>query len=362
MIPITGLFEMFCKGDTPVRWWKLTWVVACFWPLASFSESPAVAAAFGVNIEKAMKESRYAEADKELRSALRAESSNPRWKFLSCVVQAKQASPQKAIGCFQQLVKDHPAMPEAYNNIGVLYAGMGMHVEARKWFERGLTQHMAYATLHQNLLNVQAEMNRSAYAAALQLDISKNTTPPKLSLMAKVVSMPEVPSPPTDAVLSAGKKAVTSVAALDAAPATTADPVKPSAEPKPALLNPAEVSSVMSAQEPRVRELVQAWALAWGQKNIDAYFTAYSSRFNPGSGVSRQSWEEQRRARILSKKQIQIEVTDLKISFSSQGSKAMAVFTQRYESGAIATVSRKTLELAQEKGQWLITREWVSGS
>jgi hypothetical protein len=118
----------------------------------------------------------------------------------------------------------------------------------------------------------------------------------------------------------------------------------------------------MSAQEPRVRELVQAWALAWGQKNIDAYFTAYSSRFNPGSGVSRQSWEEQRRARILSKKQIQIEVTDLKISFSSQGSKAMAVFTQRYESGAIATVSRKTLELAQEKGQWLITREWVSGS
>jgi len=175
-------------------------------------------------------------------------------------------------------------------------------------------------------------------------------------------AMPDLLVTPADKVLPAENKAVTSVAVINAATITTADPLKPRATPTQAPVKPADVSSVRSSQEPRVHQLVQAWAEAWGQKNLDAYFAAYSSSLNPGSGDSRPSWEEQRRSRILSKKKMQIEVTDHKISFSNPGSQAIAVLTQSYQSGPVATVSHKALELSQEKGQWLITREWVNGS
>lgn len=307
---------------------------------------------------------RLAAEGKDVRPTQSTDAEGIQQKFSLCVSQAQQAASQKAISCFQQLVQAYPELPEPYNNIGVLYAGMGLQVEARKWFERGLKQRQAYATLHQNLLNLQGEINRNAYAAALQLDISKSNAQPKLGLLAKITSMPEVPSP------------VGSLAAASS-PSKPTPPVGTSLEPaavkeekvseKPAVVAPAapaapSVTAVDLAQQSQVRETVQAWAVAWSKKDLDAYLKAYAPSFNPGSNLSRGAWEEQRRDRIMSKKQIHIALSEFNISFSNSNSKATAKFLQSYQSGSIVTVSRKTLELALDKGQWFITREFVSGT
>ncbi|MGV0961108.1 MAG: L,D-transpeptidase Cds6 family protein [Limnohabitans sp.] len=294
------------------------------------------------------------------RPALISSDDSLQLSFSRCVSQAQQGLSKKAIACFEQWVKEHPDWPEGYNNIGVLYASIGMHAQARQWFERGLTQRQAYATLHRNLLNLQSEVNRNAYAAALQLDISKSNVQPKLSLLAKVMpplseSAPEVVSLPSTHVTRQPGTSVVPEPVVAKEKATQ----KSAATPAPSL--PTSVDSAVDlAQKTNIEKSVQAWAQAWSKKDLNAYFKAYASTFNPGSNLSRSVWEEQRRDRIMSKKQIDIELSEFSISLSN--SKATAKFRQSYRSGSMVTISRKTLELAEDNGQWVITREFVSGS
>lgn len=362
MNQIPGLSERLHWSFVLSKCLRMALLAGCLLPALAPAVNVAVRESASTGIEKLLKEGRYGEAEKEIRHAQSLDAENPRLKFLHCVLQVQQTSAKKAISCFQQLVQENPAVPEAYNNIGVLYAGMGMHIEARKWFERGLKQQPAYAALHQNLMNLQAEMNRSAYSAALQLDMSKTSAQPKLSLLGHMTSNSDMPvaAVAVASASSAGKP--TPAAGLPEPVAAKSAVTEKTVVASPqAVARPSDAAGA-SGPESRVREVVLAWALAWSQKDLDAYLKAYSPHFNPGSNLSRSDWEDQRRSRIVSKKQIRIELSKLKISFSNTNSKATATFIQSYESGAIVTVSRKTLELSQDKGNWLITREYVSGS
>jgi len=353
------------------RRWTLSlsglWLVvsgACLLPVLVHGSNQDV----GSRFEKLLRDGHLDEAEKEIRQAQIADGESAQLKFSACVLQAQQSTPKKAIACFQQLAQAYPELPEIYNNVGVLYAGMGMQVEARKWFERGLTQQQAYATLHQNLLNLQAEINRNAYAAALRLDISKSNASPKLSLIGKLTSLHEGGSPSLSSAAAAlPRKATVPVVSAprtevandkSSEKLTQALPAKPPSAP--AVVASDRTTDLKSQSQ--VRETVQAWAQAWSKKDINAYLKAYSPSFNPGGNLSRSAWEEQRRARIMSKKQIQIELSDFNITLSNSNAKATATFLQSYQSGAIVTASRKTLELFEDKGQWLITREFVIGA
>lgn len=344
--------------------------LVCWSPLWGQAANQATSSGSVQKIEKFLQAGRPEDADKELQLAKSADHQNPRLKFLQCVVWAQQAASKKALTCFQQWNREHPDVPEAYNNIGVLYAGMGMQVEARKWFESGLKQQQAYFSLHQNLLNLQSDMTRQAYASALQLDMTKNTAQPKLGMLGRITSVP-------DQVLSVVNASGVEKPVLSAshpsnglstpAPVVAALPSpKPAqAAPKPAPASPESVqepdTAAVQAQQSRIREAVLAWSAAWAQKDFETYIKAYAPSFNPGGQMSRAAWEEQRRLRILSKRQIQIELAQLKIQMTGAPSRATVTFIQKYESGAVVTVSRKTLEMLEEKGIWLISREFVSG-
>lgn len=370
--PSTGLFERFRPWVLSLHFGAVAAAVLALAPVWSHAANTGSHDSAIQKIEKLLKEGRQAEADKEIQLAQSVEGGHFRLKFLQCVVQAQQGASKKAISCFQQWAQEHSDVPEAYNNIGVLYAGMGMHVEARKWFEQGIKQQQAYATLHQNLLNLQAEMNRPAYAAALQLDMAKQASQPKLSLLGRITSVPDQAAPSVASAAAIAKTAASTPNKPSAA-APPAEPVValPVAKSKPSEASavspaPAPEQAVASAedlaQQSRVQEAVSAWASAWREKDVEAYLQFYAPGFNPGSRISRSAWEEQRRARILSKKQIQLELTQFKIRVSAGHSTATATFVQRYESGAVVTVSRKTLEMVKDQGRWLIVREFVIGA
>lgn len=88
------------------------------------------------------------------------------------------------------------------------------------------------------------------------------------------------------------------------------------------------------------------------------YVAAYTGDFAGQSG-SHKKWVDERRDRIAGKKSIKVGVSELKISVN--GDKATARFRQNYESDALSTSSRKTLELVRSGGKWLIRQESVGG-
>lgn len=104
---------------------------------------------------------------------------------------------------------------------------------------------------------------------------------------------------------------------------------------------------------------VKAWAAAWSRRDINAYLGAYTTDFR-GSASSRKTWEQERRDRIVPRKEIKVEISNLKVRMN--GDKATAHFQQSYSSGSLDVSSRKTLEFSRNaNGKWLIRQENVGG-
>ena len=127
---------------------------------------------------------------------------------------------------------------------------------------------------------------------------------------------------------------------------------------EPAQAN-AEANAGANANAPgrtEVVEAVQRWARAWAQREVDAYAAAYEPDFKGTAGAaSHAAWFAQRRERILSKRKIEVEVSDLKIDL--RGSQAEVRFTQRYRGDELRATNRKRLLLVQQGSAWLIREE-----
>uniref|UniRef100_UPI003FA6E5D5 L,D-transpeptidase Cds6 family protein n=1 Tax=Ramlibacter sp. TaxID=1917967 RepID=UPI003FA6E5D5 len=77
--------------------------------------------------------------------------------------------------------------------------------------------------------------------------------------------------------------------------------------------------------------------------------------FDPPGRQSRAAWEADRRARIVGKSKITVNISDLDVSV--KGSKATARFRQAYSADSLNVTSRKTLELVRNGDRWTIVRE-----
>jgi hypothetical protein len=104
-----------------------------------------------------------------------------------------------------------------------------------------------------------------------------------------------------------------------------------------------------------VREAVQAWAKAWSSKNMSAYLGAYGPGFVPPGGASRANWEAERKARIVPRSRISVDINDLTVSVN--GDRATAKFRQVYASDNLNSTNRKTLDMVRSGDRWLIVKE-----
>lgn len=136
------------------------------------------------------------------------------------------------------------------------------------------------------------------------------------------------------------------VAATNAA-AAVAEPARISAEANAGANAPGRTE---------VAQAVQRWARAWAQREVDVYAAAYEPDFKGTAGAgSHAAWIAQRRERILSKRMIEVEVSDVKIDL--RGSQAEVRFTQRYRGDELRATNRKRLLLVQQGSAWLIREE-----
>lgn len=352
-------------------------------------------------VQQLMEKGQLSAASSRVQAHLKKDSSDVQLRFLQAVIAAEQKKYDQAIRLFTALTQDHPTLPEPYNNLAVIYAIQGEDRKAAQVLEQAIRTNPSYATAHQNLGDVYARIANEAYAKALQLDSAQKAEKPKLTLISRIATpaatASTLPAPTAAAVTIAAATApvptpvptpvpapapepaptpapaapITTTPAPAEPAATAAPPAAPAPEPKPAATatTPAKAAAdsapehnarkAQAAEQERqtmkaVEKAVAAWASAWEQQNMNAYYAAYSNRFDP-QGMSLSAWKAERKNRIVGKPAISVKISDLKITVN--GDRASASFRQQYSSGGYRASTNKTLRMQNEGGKWRITRE-----
>ena len=327
-------------------------------------------------ITQLLKTGKAAEALTKADQRLAESPRDPQLRFLRGVAQADPGKQNDAIVTFTKLTEEYPELPEPYNNLAVLYANQNQLDKSRAALEMAIRTNPSYATAHENLGDIYAKLASQAYSKALQLDGSNaNSVRPKLALIRNlftadtrgtarpVATAPApaaTPSPAPAAVVAAAKPAAPAASAAPApAPAPVATPAPeaavPVAAPTPAPVKPAPVDTAVQD----VTAAVQNWAAAWAAKDMKAYLASYGKEFDPPGRQTRAAWEKERESRIVGKSSISVKLSDLDVTV--QGHKATARFHQAYSADTLNVSSRKTLDLVQHQGRWLIVRESTGG-
>jgi tetratricopeptide (TPR) repeat protein len=310
----------------------------------------------------------------KVNSFLAVQPKDPQGRFIKGLILTEQRKPTEAIQLFTGLTEDFPELPEPYNNLAVLYASQGNYDKAKAALELAIHTHPSYATAHENLGDIYAQLARRAYDKALQLDKNNAAAQAKLSMVKDLFSASKAPvapsSTPATQVAAANQAAAAPVKPAKSEPVKV-EPVKPEPAkveaPKqvaqaPAKTTPAEPAKVTptkasSGNDGDVTAAVNAWAKAWSDKNVSGYLAAYAPEFETPDGLKRADWEQQRRERIEKPKSISVTV---KInSVSVNGSEATVQLRQSYRSDSLKTSSNKTLKLLKSGDKWLIRQERV---
>lgn len=275
-------------------------------------------------------------------------------RFVKGLVFTEQDKKNDAIAVFTGITEDFPELPEPYNNLAVLYAGIGNYDKAKAALELAIHTHPSYGTAHENLGDVYAQMARRAYDKAFQLDKSNAAAKSKLAVIKDLFPSARSGASVAATASSAAAKPATvplSVAVATAtSPATiaAAQPTAQTATPTNSATAPAEISNA-----------VNAWAAAWAGNDVAGYLNFYAPDFTPAGGETREVWAQTRSDRIAAPRKIVVSVSDVKIALA--GSEATVQFRQDYRSGTVKNNSSKTLKMAKYGAQWLIRSEKSGG-
>lgn len=370
---LASVLSLLFSRNTTLRMTQSVSAAGMICALALSGGSAWANSAASAEVSKLLEQGKLSEAAQRAQNGLKQNASDVQLRFLQGVIATEQRKYDQAIQIFTALTQEFPAMPEPYNNLAVLYAAKGEDRKAAQVLEQAIRTNSSYATAHENLGDLYARMASDAYAKALQLDGSRKPEQPKLSLIKQIAATgpataaastkPAAAAPAPVTVAAASAPAASAPASKPSMPPATpaaapaAPPSKPAAAAKPAPAEPAKPTAKADDDKlvvATVEKAVMAWAKAWEQQNMTAYYAAYSNHFEPQEG-SLAAWKVERKERIVGKPSITLEVRDLKVAV--QGERATASFRQYYASGSFKATTRKTLRMQREGDKWRITRE-----
>jgi adhesin transport system outer membrane protein len=118
------------------------------------------------------------------------------------------------------------------------------------------------------------------------------------------------------------------------------------------------VTDVAAIQQKPIADALSMWRNAWSTRNVQAYLNMYAPSFQPNNETSHDEWATKRKARVSGEKQIDIELTNLKISIKD-ATHAVTTFHQHYRADAYHDDVEKTLEWENVDGHWVIIAETI---
>ncbi len=322
----------------------------------AFSSAPVLAgiAEDGKEASKLYQAGKLDAALAKANAVLAVQPKDAQARFVKGLVFTEQDKKNDAIAVFTGITEDFPELPEPYNNLAVLYAGIGNYDKAKAALELAIHTHPSYGTAHENLGDVYAQMARRAYDKAFQLDKSNAAAKSKLAVIKDLFpsarggtsvanAAPTTAAKPATVPLSVAVATATSPAAIAAA-----KPATQTTTPTNSATAPAEISSA-----------VNAWVAAWAGNDVAGYLNFYAPDFAPAGGETREVWAQTRSDRIAAPRKIIVSVSDVKIALA--GNEATVQFRQDYRSGTVKNNSSKTLKMAKYGAQWLIRSEKSGG-
>jgi murein L,D-transpeptidase YafK len=99
---------------------------------------------------------------------------------------------------------------------------------------------------------------------------------------------------------------------------------------------------------------LHAWRSDWEARDPDRFLRHYSASLTGGSGAA---WAREKRRNILEKNWIRLMLSDVGLFLYPGGDMAYAVFTQRYNSDKLSSLSTKEQYWRHEKGAWRVALE-----
>ena len=299
------------------------------------------------DINKLFKQNQHAQALKRVDIYLTNKPKDAQARFLKGLILTTQRKTNDAISIFLSLTEDYPELPEPYNNLAVLYAGLGQYDKAKVALETAIRNHPNYATAQENLGDIYAKMASQSYERALQLDRNNATTQTKLALINDL--FPKNKS--STAIVNAVKLQA-------AAPETTPVPPKAvTAVPESASsTKPVIIKKLAVNNSAEVLKTLHEWTEIWSSQNVKKYLDFYAADFKTPNGESRDQWETATKARISTPKYIEINITNEKVSFPDENH-ATVTFHQFYRSDYLNTSFDKIMLLVKSNNKWLIQEE-----
>ena len=306
---------------------------------------------------------------------LKAQPRDPQGRFLRGLLLTEMKRIPEAIQVFTGLTEDFPELPEPYNNLAVLYASQGNYDKAKSALELAIHTHPSYATAHENLGDIYAQLASRAYDRALALDKNNATASTKLAMVKDLftstktagVRTPTQPTASTPPKVEAPKpepvkvepKSEPAKVATAPTPAPKAEPKsEPKSEPKAEPKAPPKAAAG-GDDKAGVTAAIESWARAWSAKDVKGYLASYAPEFEVPDGATRSAWEKARAERIEKPKSIEVGVKVQ--SLQVNGNEATATIRQAYKSDTLKNTTTKTLKLVKSGDRWLIKQERVGG-
>jgi tetratricopeptide (TPR) repeat protein len=244
------------------------------------------------------------------------------------------------------------------NNYAVALWGIDKKEQARKVLEAALN---STSPAYRSLRKIYSAQAAEAYAKALN---EKNSAPTPILMAATtsgadlvdkpvvVAQAPKAPGPASVPVTPSSSAAAPTAQAPKTSPVAT-----PVLEAPPAQATVTEKDAAPSQQElETITANMDNWVKAWSSKNVKSYLAFYSPSFSPEKGLSYSDWLEQRKQRVAKPGAINVEISIMKVVKSKN--KIVVTFRQKYNSANVSTNSVKCLEWVNDKGTWLIAREF----
>jgi tetratricopeptide (TPR) repeat protein len=277
-------------------------------------------------LNKLIEEKDYLEAKKIVEQLLDSDKENPQLLFINGVLLSELGEIDSAINVFVSLTKSHPALPEPYNNLAVLYAQNGNFDLAKTALEKSIKTHPSYATAHINLGDLYTRMASESYNQALQIDKSNKNAKTKLSLIKKLFNFQPI-----------NKNIV----------------LTDDIEQKTQSFN--ETKNTENIINEKIFVMIDNWKNAWMSQNFDQYIGYYSDNFKNNKGMDLEKWKQFRKPRVINKPSINLKLENIEISKNKN--LYSVSFTQIYQSGDIDSTTKKTLLIELIDDQLKIVNE-----
>lgn len=132
-----------------------------------------------------------------------------------------------------------------------------------------------------------------------------------------------------------------------------------SSEAAPMPVGAEAVKPVAASGVDEARQLVENWARAWSERDVEKYLSFYGKEFVDDQGISRSAWERVRRQRIQARRSISVTVRDLNVELAGENL-LKARFVQDFSADAFRESGvAKVLTLSRDDSGWRIVAEAI---